>query len=402
MSWGRICGWCLLGLLLGGMTTGEAADWTLILDTDAKGQFISNINYSPRNRQSDYILSAQPRLALQYNTENTRLEGSLALLGLHYLSNSSLDRINQYYRLGGTYRLTPRWGLRLRAFYTSDSTLQEELTASGVFINRTLRNAVGVSPGLSFNITERLSTYLDYVFKYTDYQSREYFYNYRTHSLTNGLDYLLTEKTILKGLVIANYTRYNVDNNISSLGFQLGFNHKFTENLDLTLLGGAYIRRIKSNLRVLAFDTITGYLVVVTVPRTSTDASPFITLASAYRWPTGSVSLSYSRSQSASAYGSLSQYDNFSLNLNQRITERLSCNLNPYLIISTLDNPGSDYTSRYYGIRPGLSYNLTERLKLGVHYAFNYRQISGTRNYSFPVHDVYLVLNYSYPIHYQQ
>lgn len=400
---GRLTCWCcLLGLILGGVTAGEATDWAMVLDLETKGQYSSNINYSARNRQSDYILSAQPRAAFQYNSEITRLEGSLALLGLHYLSNSSLDRINQYYRLGGTHQLTPRFGLRLGLNYSSDSTLQEELTTSGVFINRSLRTALGLSPGVSVALTERLSTFIDYGFNYTDYQSRQYYSNYRTHSLSNGFDYILNEKTVLRSFITASYIKYNTDNTISSLGAQLGFNHKFTENLDLSLMAGATFQRIKSNISVLAFDSETGFIVIVTVPQKSTSLSPFITLASSYRWATGSFSLSYSRSQSASAYGALSQFNSFGANVNQRLTEKLNFSISPSVYISTLDSRGSDYTSIYYGIRPGLAYNFTERLRMGLSYAFNYRKVTGASNYAFPTHEAYVTLNYTYPIHYQQ
>lgn len=399
---GRMGWWCFLfGLILGGAAAVEAADWAALLDLEAKGEYLSNINYSPTNRKSDYILSAKPRLALQYNTEATKLEGNLALAGLHYLSNSSLDRINQYYQVNGSQRLTPRLLFRLGAYLTSDSTLQEELLASGVFINRSLRTAVGANPGLVYNLTERLSTYLDYGFNYTDYQSKDIFYNYRVHSLSQGFDYLWTEKTILKSFLSGSYTSYTIGNTIANLGAQVGLNHNFTENLGLTLMVGANLSRIKSKVSVLAIDDFFGFVTVIQVPRRSTDISPFVALASSYKWPSGNLTLSYSRNQSASAYGNLSQYNIFRLFITQKITERLSSQFNPHLSLSKMDSPGSDYSSTYYGIRSGLSYELTERLSLGAFYGFNYRKVSGSADYGFPIHSAYLILTYSYPIHYQ-
>ena len=49
------------------------------------------------------------------------------------------------------------------------------------------------------------------------------------------------------------------------------------------------------------------------------------------------------------------------LNINQSITDKLTFNINPYFYTSTIDNVVSDYNSNYYGIRPGITYKLTEK-----------------------------------------
>ena len=107
-----LCLWAIC-VVLGGIKAGMAADWVVLPGIEAKGQYLNNINNSPTNRQSDYILSARPNVSFSYNTEITKFEGRLALMGLHYLQNSELDRINQYYWLNGSHKATPRLSLSL-------------------------------------------------------------------------------------------------------------------------------------------------------------------------------------------------------------------------------------------------------------------------------------------------
>ena len=79
-----------------------AADWVVLPSIETRAEYLSNINYSAIFKKSDYILSAVPNLDFTYNTEVTQLGGSLTLSGLHYLQNSNLDTINQYYNINGS------------------------------------------------------------------------------------------------------------------------------------------------------------------------------------------------------------------------------------------------------------------------------------------------------------
>jgi len=399
----RFC-WCLWAvcLILGGSTAGLSADWIVTPGIELKGEYLSNINNGPRNVQSDYIASARPNLSLSYNTERTQFQGTIALLGMHYFHKSELDRINQYYNFLASHKLTPRLGLNLGTAFITDSTANEELQASGTLINRQTRTSFAANPGLSYFLTERWSTSLSYGFNLVDYQAREgrNYNNYEGHSLTHGFDYILNEKTTLLSRLTASFYKYSNNNTTAALGPQLGFNYKYLEKWDLMFLGGLNINRVKSDTRVLAANTFTGFLELRQQPQTSSSVSPFITLGANYRWQTGSLGLNYVSSQSANAYGNQSLYNNFNLNIKQTLTERLDFSVNPYVYTSTITNPGSDYNSVYYGIRPGLIYKLTEKATVGAYYAFSYRTVSGTNGYSYPVNDVWLTFNYATPIHY--
>jgi hypothetical protein len=395
-----LCLWAVC-LVLGGSTSSKGADWVVLPGIELKSQYLSNINNSPTVKQSDYILSARPNVSFSYNSEITKLEGKLALLGLAYMQNSGLDKINQYYYINSNHKATPRLSLSLLSSYITDSTNYAELQTSGASIASILRTAITVNPGMSYLLTERLSTSVGYGFNMVDYQSRAY-NNYKGQTLTHGFDYSLNEKTTLLSRFTGSYYKYDeTSNTIFALGPQIGFSHRYEEKWDISLLGGANFSRIKANVGVLSADNPLGFTQVQQSEQTSNNASPFFTVGTNYRWETGALSLKYDRNQSANAYGNQSQTNNFNLNINQSISDKLKLSLNPYFITSTIPSTGSDYNSKYSGIRPGITYKFTERTDIGAYYAFSYRTVTGASNYSYPVNDVWLTLNYTYPLHYQ-
>jgi hypothetical protein len=395
-----LCLWVIC-LVVGGSKAGEAADWSMTPSIETKAEYLNNIFYSPTFKKSDYILTAGPKLAFDYASEVTKLGGALQFSGLHYFQNSNLDRINQNYTLQGSTQATPRLGLNFSGSFVSTSNPTESLVTTGILTNRQLANDLSVSPGLSYNLTERWSTSLNYNFNLVNYQSTD-FNNYEGHTITQGFDYLLNEKLTLLSRLTATYYKYVASNNIiSSLGPQIGLTYKYMERWDMTFLGGLNYSRTKTNVGVLSADNPFGFVQVVQQAQTSSNVNPFISLGTNYRWETGGLSLNYVRNQSANAYGNQSQYNSFYLNVSQSINDRWTAELSPYIYTSTIPNPGSDYNSLYYGIRPGISYKLTEKATLSANYGFAYRTVTGFTNYSFPVNDVWLTLNYSYPVHYQ-
>ena len=395
-----LCLWAVC-LVLWGSTPGRGADWVVLPGIELKSEYLSNINNSPTVKQSDYILSARPNVSFSYNSEITKFEGKLALLGLAYMQNSNLDQINQYYYINGDHKVTPRLSLSLLSSYITDSTSNAELVTSGTSIGRQLRTAITLNPGMSYLFTERFSTSVGYGFNMVDYQSQAY-NNYKGQTITHGFDYLLNEKTTLLSRLTGSYYKYDeTSNTIVTLGPQIGFSHKYEEKWDISLLGGANFSRTKADVGVLSADNPLGFLQVAQQSQMSKNVSPFFTVGTNYRWETGGLSLNYDRNQSPNAYGNQSQYNNFNLNINQSVSDKLNLSLNPYLYTSTIPNPGSEYNSKYIGIRPGITYKYTERTEIGAYYDFSYRSVTGSSNYSYPVNDVWVTLKYSYPLHYQ-
>jgi hypothetical protein len=396
-----LCLWAIC-MVLGGVRAGEAADWVVTPSIETKAQYLNNIFYSPTLRVSDYILSAGPKLDFNYNTEVTQLGGSLKFMGLHYTQNSNIDRIDQYYNIQGSTQATPRINLKLATSFVSTSTPSEYLAATGgVLTNNRLVSFISVSPGMTYNLTERWSTVLTYSFLNVSYQEEAY-NNYLSHTINDRLNYLLNEKTTLIASITAYNAKYQkLGNTISALGPQLGFSRKFSEKWDMEFLGGVNINQINSNVAVLSFDNVSGFAAIRQRKQETSSITPFFTLGTDYRWEKGGMKINYVRNQSANAYQNQSQYNNFILNFTQQITEKLDFGLGPYVYLSSIKGGNSNYNSNYIGIRPVITYKLTEKTSLSANYSFSYRTVTGTTSYSYPINDVWLSLSYSYPLHYQ-
>jgi len=385
-----------------GGRTGEAADWVMTPSIDIRAEYLNNINYSPILRKSDYIASAIPKLEFNYNTEVTQLGGTLRLAGLHYFHNDKLDRINQYYNIYGSTQATSRLKLNFGTQFISTSNPEETLIATGVLTNANLVTSISVSPGFTYQLTERWSTDLTYTFFNVNYQASAY-NNYLSHSINDRINYLLNEKTTLITSITAYYAKYQkLGNSITSLGPQLGFNRKFSEKWEMLFLGGANFNNIDTNLAVLSYDNVSGFATIRQRRQETSNVTPFFQLSTSYKWEKGGMSLNYVRNQSANAYQNQSQYNSFTANLYKNITERLDFGLTPFFYTSSIEGGRSNFNSNYIGIRPDLTYKLTEKFSLKASYGFAYRTASGSSNYAFPINNVWLSLNYSYPLHYQR
>ena len=314
-----------------------------------------------------------PNLDFTYNTEVTQLGGALTLSGLHYLQNPNLDTIDQFYNIKGSTMATSRLRLNLAGAYLSTTNSQEAVNATNLFTIRQRVNALTVSPGLTYFLTERWSTDLTYNFYNVNYQSNP-FNNYSTHAINSRLNYLYNEKTTFIASITANYSQYQkLDNTILALGPQLGFEYKFSEKFDFTFLAGANFSQVESNVSTVSFNNLNGFLNLPELQKQKTsNVNPFINIATKYRWQNGGINFTYTRNQSASAYQNQSQYNYFNLGFDQNLTERLRFAINPFFNLTTFQGGNSNYDQNYYGIGSQVNYDLTEKISVGANYRFSY------------------------------
>ncbi|MEJ2673401.1 MAG: outer membrane beta-barrel protein, partial [Deltaproteobacteria bacterium] len=230
-----------------------AADWSIVPSVTQRSAFNSNLNMSPTNVISDYILTLQPNVEFNYTTEISQLQGRLGLMGQHYITHDNLDHIDQNYQINGRYQATPRINLSLNSSYIDDTTLIQELLTSGVVIGRTQRQSFFVGPGITYNLTERLLATANYNFNRVLYQAPEYT-DYTSHLAGLNFTYLLAnEKTSIVSNNIVRETLYAGGNNFKSIGIYAGVSHRATERWDINLMSGANISFYSTNTQVVDF-----------------------------------------------------------------------------------------------------------------------------------------------------
>jgi len=378
-----------------------AADWSLVPSVTQKSEFNSNLNLTFTNPISDYIFTLAPAADFNYKTEITQLQGHVGLSGQHYITNSNLDHIDQNYQINGKYQATPKVNLSFNSSYIVDTTLLEELLASGLVIGRSPRTSVLANPGMTYNITERLSSTINYNFTRVLYQAPQYI-DYTTHQMGLAFNYLLrNERTTLTNTNIVRETLYPGGNSYKTLGFYLGANHKFRENWEFNLLGGMNINKSDFATQVLDLSQFPFFISVQQKRVTHTKGTPYFNVSTTRRWTNLSFTAGFSRDQSPSAYGYVTNFTRIYASLGYTFTERLTGTLGGSYSLSTQASQANNLDYNYYNVTAQLAYKITEKLSVTPGYKFS-QYDNVTAGKSAHAHSAYVMLNYTYPIHYQK
>jgi hypothetical protein len=395
--------WVGLALVIGMLTANlaVAADWSLVPSVTQKSEFNSNLNVTYGKPISDYIFSLNPAADFNYATEITQLRGHVGWLGQHYITQSQLDHIDQNYQITGKYQATPKINLSLNTSYIVDTTLLEELLVSGLVMSRTPRTSILANPGVTYNISERLSSTLNYNFNRVLYQSTQ-FTNYTTHQIGLTFNYLLSnEKTTLTNSNIVRTFLYPAHSYYRTLGVYLGANHKFSENWEVNLLAGMNLNNSNFAPQVQNFSQFPYYFSTQGTRVKHTKGTPFVNVSTTRRWTTWSVTAGVARDQSPSAYGYVVNYTRAYASLTYNFTERCIGTLGGDYFLSTQATQTNNLDYNFYTATAQLVYKLTEHFSVNPGYRFSQRDnFSG--GWSAHAHCAWVMLSYAYPIHYQK
>ena len=394
-----LCG-CVLAFVFS--IPARAGDWYVVPRLDVGAQYDSNINFSFSQIRSDFIFNVSPSVSFNYESEITKLSGSLDLKGQAYVKNPNIDTINQYYRISGKHQVAHRLGVTFSGGYSLDSTLQEELLASGFIMDRTRRQAINAAPGVEFALTERAFLQWGYGFNRVTYQDPQY-NDYSTHRTNMTLNYLLKNaKTTLTATILGRYTEYpSIGNFYRNLGLYAGLEHKFSEDWSLALSGGANFNWFSSQTAVLDFAFFPDFIQVRQAQEDTFTVSPFFQVASNHRWPRTNLTFGYSVDQSPSAEGTIRQFHRGQAGISRDLTERLKAGLRGSLYYSTSTSPGSEDENLVFYVVPNLQYRLTEKFSINCSYRFGWRNDLDSQRTA-DRHVIWLSLSYAHPLHYKK
>lgn len=383
-------------------TPAAAGDWYVVPELDLGVRYDNNINFSFTQIRSDFIFNVSPSVAFNYDSETTKLVGSLALKGLAYVKNPSIDTINQYYRISGKHQVAPRLGVTFTGGYTLDSTLDEELLASGFIMNRTRRQALNAAPGLEFALTERAFLQWGYGFNRVTYQDPQY-NDYSTHRTNVSLNYLLKNaKTTLTATVLGRYTEYpSIGNFYRNIGTYAGLEHKFSEDWSLALSAGVNFNWFSSQTAVLDFAFFPDFIQVRQAQEDTFTVSPFFQVETSHRWPRTNLTFGYSIDQSPSGEGTIRQFHRGHAGISHDLTERLQAGLGGSLYYSTSTSPGSEDENLVFYVVPDLQYRLTEKMSINCSYRFGWRNDLDSQRTA-DRHVIWLSLSYTNPLYYKK
>lgn len=344
------------------------------------GAYDSNVYFDSGDEIADYSHMAIPKLNMGMRSERYNLDGSAQITLLRYSKENDLDTENYQCGLSGESRLTQKTSIATSASYTRDTTLDSELEETGLVIKRENRERYFYEAS-SFHELSGLSD-INFLYSYTkiEYES-ESFVDRDSHGLQASYQRWFNDR--LDTLIIRpSFYRSDTDDKttINYYGASIGWAHTFSDTLTMSNLIGYGNTVIETDTENTRNHAITANI-------------SLIKSGEIFFFSTG-----YQSNIRIDSSGDLIEVDRLYFNSTRALTERvrLSFDANLYLIRQV--DSVTDYDNRYYDIKPGLGYVVSDRWYLSAFYRYS-KEYDKTVNedQSFNRYVVGFALTYSYP-----
>ena len=102
-----------------------------------------------------------------------------------------------------------------------------------------------------------------------------------------------------------------------------------------------------------------------------TKGTPYFNVSTTRRWTNSSLTAGFTRDQSASAYGYVTNFTRLYASLGYNFTERLTGTLGGTYSLSTQASQTNNLDYNYYNVTAQLAYKITEKLSVTPGYRFS-------------------------------
>jgi opacity protein-like surface antigen len=280
-----------------------------------------------------------------------------------YQDHDELNEVDNFYQVLASFEATPRLSFALVGTYVIDYTFWYALEVEGVRANRNQRHVADARPSMRYKLGPRDSIEIactPYMVEYHRSTRRDY----KGNDVNLGwIHDLQNERTTFELLIGADQTDYdddedNPDEKIRdrTLRTSASVQHKLSETT--TVEGSAGVRFTDSRVYDggSSTDQSAGFLGHFLLTQTFERAT---------------VSASLNRSYSPSTFGEGATRDSARLSAGYRLTERLGCSVGTAIRQSKSERVGAeDRKSRTFSVTPGVTYRLTESVRLALGYSF--------------------------------
>jgi hypothetical protein len=384
-----------------------AAEWSVEPSVSLRGEYNDNILLITGPHSSVWGVTFSPEVKFSRKSETLETTGGLKLNFNRYTGDEAegLDSEDVFLTFLSSYR-AERNILGLNVNVTRDSTLQSELSETGIVQARRQRNQLIINPSWSRTLTETSLIKLEYINRGVDYDDTTgtSLIDYRDQAAAVTLQYELSARTILN--LSAYYDEFETDPanfKATTYGIQGGVKHRFSETLQGELSLGT--RKTESEIASQAlvctgpilFGLCFGQVTTVRSAREESSSGYTLNAILEKRLETAVVSGRLSREINPTGVGSLVETDALSASWTNDLSPTLKASVaaSAYKARYTeADLSGSD--SQYYTVEPRLSWRVTERWTLDGGYSYSrvkYDAVSETATANI----VYALLSYSWP-----
>jgi len=385
-------------ILFGGGGSAAAQEWTLSSSLTQRVSYNTNLLLNPDHETRGFGSITTPQLTLQRNSpsSNITLDGRFKFA--EYINNSELNSQDQLIGLKSYKDLSERSRISLNGNFDRDTTLEteSETDITEGFLDRAIHYTYwNVAPSWSYELSP-----IDRMSLGASYQSKDYSHNVKTDYAFYGpnvqYEHDLSELAKITGQL--SYFRYDpVSPNPPSdlYGGLVGYQYKPTDRLSL---GGS----VGMTYTVVHDDNNNG---------TSSSNNNNNNSKLGYRLKFNAdyalndqtkLSLLLSHDQEPSGEGRTVTRNRATLVLGYAVNELTRLGFDASYAdnqdyfgtgTTTKDSAGS---SRYYALRPSISYDFTDDLSLTASYQFRYKTF-GSGNGSVDDHAAFLTLHYALP-----
>jgi opacity protein-like surface antigen len=394
--------------------TGQAYEYFIDPVFQSNERYNSNLFMHPTPKQGNWISTFSPGANFGLRHENGELKSNFTWNELIYDNQSELNVAEQLFSLNYQHKYQ-RLNWSFAGSYNNQSSINSKATTSDLIYTQVMSKRLNLAPTMTYSLSELNSVSLNYFYSDATYgqdQNNIYLSDYTSQQASSSLSHIYSERdtftTSLSGTLYetqpksTSIPRQTTHNYVGQLGWQ----HKFSEQLSASVSGGMNYSQSESQwqsqtrgdaqltpttitiapgITIPAYKDSAGNLfqhqryALVSHTNTSTKNSLGNVFNASIQksFEQGSISLSGSQSQSPTALG-LQTQQVLSVNTAYTISERWNSGFSasytksdsPVQTSNSSVQSNNSQSRTGYTLGPNVSYKFTPEINLSLSYSY--------------------------------
>ena len=313
-----------------------------------------NLNFDQKNEKSSFGANAVPGVTLSYASDLLQFNLIGGVDVLKYFTETDFDRTNQFYRLDGSYKMSPRWKFTGNSSYRRDETIDSVLQETGQSFKRSRVTTYDGGVGAFFQLTELSDIGLAADYLKRDFSSdQDTDYDVYTINLPYTKHFASQRDT---ASLVPSYSDLNSDDSEEAKDYRLEieWEHQINETLTSIINAGGRYTDIKQQDG--SSDSNWGYVGKLGLRK---------------KTETFSGAIEASHDIHANSDAEIVQVNRFLLSANKLLSERFGFKFyGSAYYTDTVSDQAEDQKTIYFVLTPSLYYQLTANHSLELNYQY--------------------------------
>lgn len=397
-----------------------AAQWTVSPAAKVEQSYTDNVYLSSSQTPSVTTRIINPTIGFGWATERANIGLSGDWKYRQYSGDPNLEnRADSYYKLKSAYK-TERSEFSLDSSYSDDTTLTRENYSEdiGVVLAQLDRQTKQIAPAWSWMLDQQSNLRIDLQYQDVKYEkslTNPYTdYSYDSGGLTYTFQWTMRDQVYL----VADQSRYSTKKKAlvpaiemvsiqkylgsvsDTMTYQLGLNHQFSSTFRMGLGYGRRDSKSQTQYQecnaVYPFPYSNICAATIETQTISNTSSPVFTISADKDLELTKLGLKFSRTITASGLGSEMQVDSLNMNIDHRISEKLSLRFKGLVNQRIAVNPGFNfYDRKFLRGEVNLAWKLDKNWNLYTRYRY-VRQVYKSSNAVAVANNISLNIRYTW------